>query len=114
MIQKILIFLLVVIWGCTPSFHLDCLPNIENAPCVPGVYECYQKSREASKCFRKHGFNAIPVCGPVKGLERHHCWVEIKHEGEVYWYDPTWVKQDVRYGCWKKSQYFDRKIFQAN
>ena len=65
-----------------PQF--DCLKAIEDKPCIPGEYECYQKSRDASKCFKKHGYDAIPTCGPVKGLERHHCWVEIKHKGEIY------------------------------
>jgi len=96
---------------CAFNPRPECLQVIEDKPCIPGEYECYQKSRDASKCLKEHGYDAYAVCGPVKGLIKHHCWVEIKHEGEIYWYDPTWINRNIKYGCWPKSCWSDRTVF---
>jgi len=102
----------ILLLGCVPPFNprSDCLQAIEDAPYVSGSYNCQSKSKDAYKCLRENGYDACVVCGLVKGLERYHCWIEINHESEIYWYDPTWVASDPRYGCWKKSQWVDRKV----
>ncbi|MCK4826477.1 hypothetical protein KA005_62625 [bacterium] len=103
----------ILLLGCVPHFNPcpDYLKTIEDRPYIVSTYTCLHKSKDAFKCLRKHGYDARVVCGPVEGLERHHCWVEIKHEGEIYWYDPTWIGQDARCGCWKASLWTDREIF---
>lgn len=98
--------LTVIFSGCAFNPWPDCLQVIEGKPCISGIYECYQKSRDTSKCLKKHGYDAHATCGPIKGLKRHHCWVEINDEGKIYWYEPTWHQ-----GCWPKSYWFDREIF---
>jgi hypothetical protein len=89
----------------------DCLKAIEDKPCVPDIYVCRHKSKDAYKCLKDHGHKVRVVSGPADGWEKeYHVWIELDNEGELYWYDPTWYNHDpVKYGC-RKAPWSDRKI----
>lgn len=92
----------------------DCLEAIENKPCVPDIYACRHKCKDAYLCFRKHGQKAKVVRGRVVGLEDDHIWMELideKDPEEPYWYDPTWYRHNpAKYGCHKASLWTDRRV----
>jgi hypothetical protein len=94
------------------KFRPDCLKAIEDKPCIPDIYVCRHKCKDAYKCFKKHGYTARAVKGRVTGLEDDHIWMELEDDkGELYWYDPTWYNDDhVKYGCHKASLWTDRKV----
>jgi hypothetical protein len=89
----------------------DCLKTIEDKPCVPDIYVCRHKCKDAYKCFKKHNYTVKVVKGRVKGLKDDHIWMELENKGELYWYDPTWYNYDpVKYGWRKASLYTDRRV----
>jgi hypothetical protein len=97
----------------TPSFNPrpDCLKAIEDKSYNSDTYACRHKAKDAYKCLKKHGYDVKVVRGPVDGWEAYHIWIELTHEDELYWYDPTWYNADpAKYGCYKASQWKDRKV----
>lgn len=102
--------LTIIFSGCAFNPRPDCLQTIEDVPCIPGIYMCQYKSRDACKCLREHGYDAHVIVWDIEGTDIAHIGVEIIHEGETYWYDPTWVSRDPKYGCWKTSLWTDRKV----
>lgn len=88
-----------------------CLKPIEDSKYDSEVNACRHKARDAYQCLKENGYNAKVVSGPVKGLEMYHVWIEIEHDGKIYWYDPTWYNADpVKYGCRESWLWTDRKI----
>ena len=98
----------MLLTGCSSSFTPcpDYLRAIENRPYIPGKYTCLHKSRDYVQYLNEYGYDARMVIGQVRGYKVPHAWVEVIHEGKTYWIDPTWG-----YGCWKASQWSDRKTF---
>lgn len=111
----IFLFFSVPLWAKESVFsgfnpRPDCLKIIEDKPCISDIYVCRHKCKDAYKCFKKHGLVVRAVKGRVVGLRDDHIWIELKHEGEAYWYDPTWYNYDpVKYGC-HKAPWTDRKV----
>lgn len=90
----------------------SCLTVIEDKPCIPDIYECRHKSKEACSCLLAHNYSAKVVRGPVKRHKKWHIWIELIDEDtcETYWYDPTWYYRDhLKYGCHKVRFWKDRK-----
>ncbi len=89
-----------------------CLKVIEDKPSVPDIYACRHKSKDAYKCLKGCGYDVTVVSGPAEGWEKeYHVWIELKHEGELYWYDPTWYNSNpIKYGCHKASLWTDREV----
>jgi hypothetical protein len=94
----------LLLLGCAFNPQPPCLVNIKNRPYIAGGYTCLGKSRDASQCLVECGYDAWVIHGPIRGLGLH-AWVEIRHEGKVYWLDPTW---DI--GCYEKNKWTDRRV----
>lgn len=96
-----------------PSFNPrpDCLKAIEDKPYDSDTCACRHKAKDAYKCLKKHDHNVKVVRGPVEGLQSYHVWIELEHEGELYWYDPTWYNEDpAKYGCSKAVYWTGRMV----
>jgi len=90
-----------------------CLKAIEDSPYNSETNACRHKAKDAYKCLKEHGYNVIKVVsGPADGWDKgYHGWIEIEHEGEKYWYDPTWYSSNpIKYGCHLASEWTDRKV----
>lgn len=98
------ILIIVLLSGCAFNPRPACLITIEERPYIVGEYTCLNKSRDACQCLIENGYDAWVIHGPVRdcGL---HAWVEIRHEGKIYWTDSTWG-----IGCYEKSKWTDRKV----
>lgn len=102
----------IIISSCVYFNHFCPCPNelreIEEKPYVDDKYTCLHKSRDYYHALKKAGYDAYMVIGTVNFDDRNHAWVEIRHEGKIYWVDPT-----TKSGCWESYKFLDREIIKS-
>lgn len=84
------------------------LREIEERPYIDDVYTCLHKSRDYCKVLRNAGYDAYIVVGTVTWDERDHAWVEIRHEGKIYWVDVT-----TESSCFESHTFTDREVIDS-
>ena len=103
--MKKLISILIILFlsGCAPQFK-PCVNQLFEIHCsqyILRVNDCCDKSSNYSNYLNEQGYNSNVVVGRVNNSKTPHAFVQIKHNGIIYYADPTWSMKVKPKKQWK-------------